>query len=62
MYLIKSKQFNALSQEELYQILKLRSAVFVVEQRAIYLDLDDLDQKATHYFIELEGFIVAYVS
>lgn len=32
----------------LYDVLKLRSKVFVLEQQCPYLDLDDLDQKALH--------------
>jgi ElaA protein len=31
-----------------YEVLKLRSKVFVLEQQCPYLDLDDLDQKALH--------------
>jgi len=41
--------FDELSGPELYAVLRLRQAVFVVEQRCVYLDLDDLDQAATHH-------------
>ena len=41
-------RFQDFSLEELYEILRLRSAVFVVEQDAVYQDLDDLDQDALH--------------
>ena len=40
--------FNQLSGTELYAILRLRQAVFVVEQHCVYLDLDNLDQVAAH--------------
>lgn len=41
-------RFDEFSGTELYGILRLRQAVFVVEQRCVYLDLDGLDQAATH--------------
>ena len=42
--------FNELSLEQLYQIMKLRQDVFVVEQTCIYEDLDNLDQSCRHLF------------
>jgi ElaA protein len=42
------KQFSALSPFELYDILRLRSEVFVVGQQCIFLDMDDKDQQAHH--------------
>ncbi len=45
------KRFNELSLDELYSLLKLRSAVFVVEQNCVYQDLDDDDQRALHLWI-----------
>lgn len=42
------KKFGELSVEELYQVLRLRSEVFVVEQDCPYLDLDNADQQALH--------------
>lgn len=44
------KHFNDLSVHELYEILKTRSEIFVVEQECIYQDLDDKDQDAVHIF------------
>lgn len=40
--------FESLSAHELYELLKLRSKVFVVEQSCLYLDMDDKDQAALH--------------
>ena len=40
---IKVKSFAELTTEELYEILKARFSVFVVEQRCFYLDMDDID-------------------
>ncbi len=42
------KKFNELSALEMYEILKLRSEVFVVEQNCVFLDMDDKDQLAHH--------------
>lgn len=40
--------FDELSLHELYEILKIRQAIFVVEQDCAYQDADDLDQVAWH--------------
>lgn len=40
--------FDELSLRELYAILKIRQAVFVVEQECAYQDADDLDHVAWH--------------
>lgn len=52
--------FDLLSVHELYEILRLRSEIFVVEQNCVYLDLDGKDQKALHLFGTFEGKIVAH--
>ena len=54
------KSFEDLSTNQLYDILKLRSEIFVVEQNCVYLDIDGKDKLALHLFGELEGEIVAY--
>jgi ElaA protein len=56
----KTKTFEELSTQELYQILRLRSEVFVVEQNCVYQDIDNKDQKALHLFGVVEGEIIAY--
>lgn len=55
-----TRKFESLSTIELYQILRLRSEIFVVEQNCVYQDLDNKDQKALHLFGEFEGKIIAY--
>ena len=52
--------FDGLTTRELYEILKVRSAVFVVEQNCPYQDLDDIDHYASHITLWYEGAIVAY--
>lgn len=53
------KEFDELSLDELYEILKLRAEVFVVEQDCVYNDLDDKDQMAMHLFLKDGGEIIA---
>lgn len=54
------KPFNELSVPQLYQILQLRSEVFVVEQNCVYQDIDGKDPKALHVLGIFEDEIVAY--
>jgi ElaA protein len=56
----KIKGFNAISVTELYQLLQLRSEVFVLEQNCVYQDIDGKDEKAMHLLGEVDGKIVAY--
>ena len=46
------KKFEELTLNELYNIMKLRSIVFVVEQNCVYQDLDDIDKISFHFFIK----------
>ncbi|WP_091865649.1 GNAT family N-acetyltransferase [Pricia antarctica] len=57
---IEVKTFKKLTNKELYELLRLRSEVFVVEQDCVYEDLDGKDQKALHVIGTKEGEIVAY--
>ncbi|NDV14645.1 GNAT family N-acetyltransferase [Muricauda sp. TY007] len=54
------KTFEELSTKELYQILRLRSEVFVVEQDCVYQDVDNKDQKALHVIGIKNDEVVAY--
>jgi len=58
--IIKVKKFNEFSVEELYEVLQLRSEVFVVEQDCVYQDLDGKDQKALHVLGYADDRLVAY--
>lgn len=53
-------RFSELSPARLYQILALRSEVFVVEQTCIYQDLDYKDQDALHVIGLDEDTLVSY--
>ncbi|WP_369012973.1 GNAT family N-acetyltransferase [Flavobacterium anhuiense] len=48
------KSFDELTNHELYNMLRLRCDVFVVEQNCPYLDLDNKDQKGFHllYYVD----------
>lgn len=44
----RSHAFDELSPQHLYALLQLRSEVFVVEQKCLFLDLDGADSQAVH--------------
>lgn len=52
--------FQQLSLQQLYDILQLRSEVFVVEQDCVYQDIDNYDQVAMHVLAYDEKTLVAY--
>lgn len=54
------KSFSDLTKEELYNILSLRSEVFIVEQNCAYQDIDHKDQFALHVFLKKNNQIIAY--
>lgn len=55
------KSFYSLSLDELYEILKLRSEVFVIEQNCLFLDIDGNDKIAKHCILKnQENEILAY--
>ena len=57
----KIKAFDELTVQELYDILSLRSEVFVVEQNCAYQDPDGADQRALHLTgTDNEGDLLAY--
>ena len=60
MLQIITKSFNELTTKELYELLQLRSEVFVVEQDCVYQDIDFKDQKALHVLGLKNDKIVAY--
>lgn len=52
--------FDGLDVYSLYQILRLRSEVFIMEQNAPYQDLDEKDYKAVHLLGYIDDELVAY--
>ncbi|MBR4866728.1 MAG: GNAT family N-acetyltransferase [Clostridia bacterium] len=55
------KHYTELTPTELYEILRVRSAVFVVEQNCVFLDMDGKDAKAYHVTLWDNGEILAYL-
>lgn len=58
---IEIKKFEELTLKEFYDIAKIRSDIFVVEQNCIYNDLDDKDQEAIHIMLKDKNEIKAYL-
>lgn len=54
------KSFEELNGTEMYELLKLRSLVFVVEQECVFLDIDDKDQKSFHLLGYEDDVLAAY--
>lgn len=54
------RTFTELSNSELYEMLKLRQEVFIVEQNCPYLDCDDKDYQAWHLLAYQDSNLVAY--
>ena len=59
--ILNMKKFHELSVDELYEIMKLRVSVFVVEQQCPYMELDGADKTALHVWLEDESGIQAYL-
>ena len=59
--IIKVKTFDELSAKEIYEILKARAEVFIVEQNIVYQDMDDADYDSLHVFVEEDGCVTAYM-
>ena len=55
------KKFDELTLNELYDILKLRVDIFVVEQNCPYGELDNKDKESIHIFYRENGEITAYL-
>ena len=61
MIIWKWKTYDALSIDELYQILKIRQEVFIIEQDCNYLDADNLDQVSQHLLAYKDNQLIAYM-
>ncbi|ACL20478.1 GCN5-related N-acetyltransferase [Desulfitobacterium hafniense DCB-2] len=55
------KRFEELTAEELYEILKIRVAVFVVEQNCPYQEIDGKDKQSFHIYLKDDCGIQAYL-
>ena len=57
---LEIKSFQQLTTNELYEVLQLRSEVFVVEQECVYQDIDGNDLNAIHFLGKQGKQVVAY--
>ena len=55
------QRFDQLSANELYELLRFRQEIFVVEQGSPYPDLDGLDQGAWHLLLRVDGALAGYL-
>jgi ElaA protein len=55
------QSFDQLSPNALYEMLRFRQQIFVVEQRSAFADLDGLDQRARHLLLRADGALVGYL-
>jgi ElaA protein len=55
------QRFEQLSTDTLYELLRFRQAIFVVEQGSPYPDLDGLDQEAWHLLLSVDGGLAGYL-
>ena len=46
------KSFDELNKDELYEVLKFRQEIFIVEQKSWYVDADNLDQFSLHLLVQ----------
>ena len=53
--------FSELDRDKLYEILKFRQEIFVVEQKSWYLDADGLDQSSLHLMVTNEQNLIGYL-
>lgn len=61
-----SKTFQELSATEIYEILKSRMEIFLLEQKIVCMDLDNVDYDSLHCFFtdgkRVTGYLRAFVS
>jgi ElaA protein len=55
------QRFEALTAAELYELLRFRQNIFVVEQHSPYPDLDGLDQSTWHLLLRVDAQLSGYL-
>lgn len=58
---LTAKRFEELDTKELYEILKARAEIFIMEQNMHYQDMDNVDYKSLHCFFIEENKVIAYL-
>jgi len=57
----KWQRFDQLMVDGLYELLRFRQGIFVVEQESPYPDLDGLDQDAWHLLLRMKSELAGYL-
>lgn len=60
MQWVHTSNLQEMSAIDLYQILKLRQDVFIIEQGCIYPDIDNLDPNSEHIYLKNDQEVIAY--
>ena len=58
---LQVKFFKELTTRELYEIVRSRTEIFLLEQHIICQDFDGVDYDALHCFLEEDGKVLAYL-
>ncbi|MEM6545318.1 MAG: GNAT family N-acetyltransferase [Pseudomonadota bacterium] len=58
---LRFEPFHELEALDVYEVLKLRAQIFVVEQSCVYLDPDDIDLDSFHLLLREQGRLIAYL-
>ncbi len=58
---LKIKFFDELTTRQLYEIVRARTQIFLLEQRIICQDFDGVDYDSLHCFLEEDGKVMAYL-
>jgi ElaA protein len=58
---VEWRQFDDIPAPLLYEVLRFRQAIFVVEQKSPYEDLDTRDHGASHLLLRIEGQLAGYL-
>jgi ElaA protein len=58
---LELRRFEELTAGELYELVRFRQSIFVVEQASAYPDLDGLDQSAWHLLAWSERELIGYL-
>lgn len=57
----QAKFFDELDTKELYEILKSRAEIFIMEQNIQYVDMDNIDYDSLHCFLVEDGRVIGYL-
>lgn len=57
---IKIYKFKDLSKSQLYEIMKLRQKIFIIEQECFYNDFDEKDKDSYHILLMKNNEIISY--